>query len=63
MTSKREKTQELLKKLGYVELWVQPDSNIIIKLNEKSFDRIIQFEDGNLGHLESLSFDKLRSIK
>ena len=63
MTSKREKTQELLKKLGYVELWVRPDSNVVIKLNEKSFDRIIQFEDGGYGHLESLSFDKLYSIK
>jgi len=40
------------------ETWEQEGNNILIRIRMTSFSRIIRFDSGSLGHLESLSFKK-----
>ena len=41
-----------------LDVWEQSGNNILIHVKKNSFDRIIRFDNGNLGHAESLKFDK-----
>ena len=42
----------------HVEFWGKHGHNTLIEVKEKSFNRIVKFDSGRLGHVENLSFDK-----
>jgi hypothetical protein len=65
----KEQFLELLKEKGYTEgdydlkgYHVKYRKNVIIKVNDKSYSRIICFDTGNLGHVETLPFNKTKLL-
>ena len=59
----RRKFQKLLKKKGYIQvswydkdLWEKCGINILIEVRRITFAKVIRFENGSMGYIESLYF-------
>ena len=72
---KREKFEKLLTQRGYkpsdnlevlnkpeYSIWENPHSNILIEVRNVTFARVIKFNSGEFGYIESLRFDQNNCI-